>query len=96
MKIEYYYGIQSPFAYLGSLMFQFIAKTYNAEIIEKLCDLVEGIFAKTGGVPVSQRSSQRQKYRLDEIKRWSKILNIKINIKSKFFYQKTHIFLQNL
>ncbi|MDB9795823.1 2-hydroxychromene-2-carboxylate isomerase [Pelagibacteraceae bacterium] len=85
MNIEYYYGTPSPFAYLGSLRFQYIAKKYKAEIIEKPCDLVGGIFAKTGGVPVPQRSIQRQKYRLDEIKRWSKFLNIKINIKPKFF-----------
>jgi 2-hydroxychromene-2-carboxylate isomerase len=85
MKIEYYYGIPSPFTYLGSLKFQSIAKKYNAEIIEKPCDLVGGIFAKTGGIPVPQRSSQRQKYRLDEIQRWAEFLNIKIHIKPKFF-----------
>ena len=85
MKIEYYYGIPSPFTYLGSLKFQSIAKKYNAEIIEKPCDLVGGIFTKTGGIPLPQRSLQRQKYRLDEIKRWSEFLNIKINIRPKFF-----------
>ena len=85
MKIEYYYGIPSPFAYLGSSRFQSIAKEYDAEIIEKPCDLVGGIFAKTGGLPVPQRSSQRQKYRLDELKRWSEFLNIQINLKPKFF-----------
>ena len=85
MKIEYYYAIPSPFSYLGSAKFQLIEKKYNAEIIEKPCDLVGGIFLKTGGVPVPQRSSQRQKYRLDELKRWSEHLSIKINFKPKFF-----------
>jgi 2-hydroxychromene-2-carboxylate isomerase len=85
MKIEYYYGVPSPFTYLGSLQFQAIAKKYSAEIIEKPCDLVGGVFAKTGGIPVPQRSPQRQKYRLDEIKRWSEFLKIEINIKPKFF-----------
>jgi 2-hydroxychromene-2-carboxylate isomerase len=85
MKIEYFYGIPSPFAYLGSARLQSIAKKYNAEIIEKPCDLVGGIFTKTGGLPVPQRSPQRQKYRLDEMKRWSEYLNIKINLKPKFF-----------
>ena len=65
MKIEYYYGFPSPFAFLGLKKFQEIAKKYNAVIIEKPCDLVAGIFAKTGGIPVPQRSPQRQKYRLD-------------------------------
>ena len=85
MIIEYYYALPSPFAYLGSLKFQSIAKKYNVEITEKPCDLVGGIFVKTGGIPVPQRSLQRQKYRLDEIKRWSEFLNIKTNIKPKFF-----------
>ena len=85
MKIEYYYGIPSPFAYLGSAKFQSIVKKHNAEIIEKPCDLVGGIFTKTGGLPVPQRSPQRQKYRLDELKRWSEFLNIKINLQPKFF-----------
>ena len=85
MKIEYFYSLASPFTFLGSEKLQTIAKKYNAEIVEKPCDLVGGIFSKTGGLPVPQRSPQRQKYRLDELKRWSEFLNIKINIKPKFF-----------
>ena len=85
MKIEYYYGTPSPFAYLGSARFQSITKKYNAEIVEKPCDLVGGMFVKTGGISVPQRSLQRQKYRLDEMKRWGEFLNIKINVKPKFF-----------
>ena len=85
MKIEYFYSASSPFAYLGSVRFQSIAKKYNATIVEKPCDLGGGIFPKTGGLPLPQRSPQRQKYRLDELKRWSEFLNIKINLKPKFF-----------
>ena len=59
MKIEYFYSLASPFTFLGSEKFQAIAKKYNVEIIEKPCDLVGGIFSKTGGVPVPQRSPQR-------------------------------------
>ena len=85
MKIEYFYGIPSPFAYLGLARLQSLAKKYNVEIVEKPCDLVGGIFTKTGGLPVPQRSPQRQRFRLDELKRWSEFLNIKINLKPKFF-----------
>jgi len=88
MKIEYFYSLASPFTFLGSERLQTIIKKYNAEIVEKPCDLVGEIFSKTGGVPVQQRSPQRQKYRLDELKRWSKFLKIKINIKPKFFRPK--------
>jgi 2-hydroxychromene-2-carboxylate isomerase len=85
MKIEYFFALPSPFAYLGSENFQAIAKKYDADVVEKPCDLVGGIFTKTGGLPVPQRSPQRQKYRLDELKRWSEFLNIKINLKPKYF-----------
>jgi len=61
MKIEYFYGIPSPFAYLGSAKFQSIAKKFNADVIEKPFDLVGGIFPKTGGLPVPKRSPKRQK-----------------------------------
>ena len=88
MKIKYFYSASSPFAYLGSVRFQFIAKKYNATIVEKPCDLGGVIFPKTGGLPLPQRSPQRQKYRLDELKRWSEFLNIKINLKPKFFTPK--------
>ena len=88
MKIHYFYSLASPFSFLGSEKFQSIAKKKNLEIVEKPCDLVGGIFSKTGGTPVPQRSPQRQKYRLDELKRWSEFLNIKINIKPKFFSPK--------
>ena len=84
-QIEYFYGIPSVFAYLGIDKLIKIAAKYNAEIIEKPCDLVGGIFAKTGGLPIPLRSPQRQKYRLEELKRWSEFLNIKIYIQPKFF-----------
>ena len=85
MEIDYYYSVASPFAYLGSFRFQDLAKKYKVKVNEKLIDLVGGVFPKTGGLPVPKRSPQRQKYRLDELKRWGDYLNIKINLKPKFF-----------
>ena len=85
MIIEYYYSVASPFAYLGSKRFQDLVKKYKVEVLENTCDLVGGIFTKTGGLPLPQRSPERQKYRLDELKRWSEFLNIKLNLKPKFF-----------
>ena len=85
MEIEYYYSIASPFAYLGSLRFQAIVKKYNLKVIEKPLDLVGKVFPETGGLPVPKRSIQRQNYRLLEIERFGKSLNIKINSKPKFF-----------
>jgi len=85
MEIDYYYSVASPFAYLGSSRFQDLVTKYKIKVNEKLVDLVGRVFPETGGLPVPKRSPQRQKYRLDELIRWSDFLKIKINQKPKFF-----------
>ena len=85
MKVEYYYSVASPYAYLGVKKFQEIVKKYSLEVIEKPIDLVGIVFAETGGTPVPKRHPSRQKYRLIEIERFGKKLNININKQPKFF-----------
>jgi 2-hydroxychromene-2-carboxylate isomerase len=85
MKVEYYYSVASPYAYLGVKKFQEIVKKYSLEVIEKPIDLVGTVFAETGGTPVPKRHPSRQKYRLIEIERFGKKLNININKQPKFF-----------
>ena len=53
MKVEYYYSVASPYAYLGVKKFQEIVKKYSLEVIEKPIDLVGTVFAETGGTPSS-------------------------------------------
>ena len=43
------------------------------------------IFPVSGGLPVHKRPLQRQKYRLQELKRWSEFLKIKLNPEPKHF-----------
>jgi 2-hydroxychromene-2-carboxylate isomerase len=85
MKVEYYYSVASPYAYLGAKKFQEIVKKYSLEVIEKPIDLVGTVFAETGGTPVPKRHPSRQKYRLVEIERFGNKLNININKQPKFF-----------
>ena len=85
MKVEYYYSVASPYAYLGVKKFQEIVKKYSLEVIEKPIDLVGTVFAETGGTPVPKRHPSRQKYRLVEIERFGNKLNININKQPKFF-----------
>ena len=85
MKIEYYYSVASPYAYMGIDRFQELVKKYSLEVLEKPFDLVGKVFPDTGGVPVPKRHPARQKYRLLEIKRFGKKLNLKINKQPKFF-----------
>ena len=43
------------------------------------------IFSKTGGLPLKDRSAERQAYRLRELARWRERLKIKLNLEPKFF-----------
>ena len=85
MKIDYYYSVASPFAYLASDRFGKLVEKYNLEVIEKPFDLVGTVFSNTGGVPVPKRHPSRQKYRLLEIDRIGKKFNVEINKQPKFF-----------
>ena len=85
MKIEYYYSVASPYAYMGIDRFQELVKKYSLEVLEKPFDLVGKVFPETGGVPVQKRHPARQKYRLIEIERFGKKNNLKINKQPKFF-----------
>ena len=85
MKIEYYYSVASPYAYLGISKFKELVKKYSLQVDEKPFDLVGKVFPETGGTPVPKRHPARQKYRLIEIERWGKKLNVNINKKPKHF-----------
>ena len=85
MKIEYYFSVLSPFTYLGKDRFAKIINDYDVEVIEKPFDLVGDIFPNTGGLPVPKRHPARQKYRLLELTRIAKKLNLPINKQPKFF-----------
>tara|TARA_B100001057_G_scaffold229398_1_gene229742 strand:- start:4938 stop:5531 length:594 start_codon:yes stop_codon:yes gene_type:complete len=85
MKIDYYFSVMSPFTYLGSERFLAIVEKYNIEVEEKPFDIIGKIFANTGGIPVPKRHQSRQKYRLVEIERIGKKLDIPINPKPQFF-----------
>ena len=85
MKVEYYFSILSPFAYLGSERFKALVKKYNVQVIEKPLDLVGSIFPNTGGLPIPKRHPARQKYRLLELTRIANKLGLPINKQPKFF-----------
>ena len=85
MKIEYYYSVTSPFAYLGAIRFKKLIEKYKVDVIEKPFDLVGNIFPNTGGLPIPKRHPARQKYRLLELKRVANKLGLPINKQPKFF-----------
>lgn len=82
--IEYYFTLNSPWAYLGAARFIAMTKAANATVIVKPAKYGP-IFAETGGLPLGKRSPQRQAYRLMELARWRDHLGIPIVLKPKGF-----------
>ena len=82
--VEYYFSFISLWSYIGSRRFQQVAKETNAQVIFKPIDLLY-TFSTSGGLPVKQRASQRQIYRLLEMERWKKIRDIPLVNFPKFY-----------
>jgi 2-hydroxychromene-2-carboxylate isomerase len=82
--IDYYFSPVSPFTYLGHERFVAIARRHRATIAVKPIDLGL-VFPVSGGLPLGKRAPQRQAYRLAELKRWSRHLDVPLNLQPAHF-----------
>lgn len=82
--IDYYLAPQSPWTYLGHQRMWDLANQAKAEIRVMPVDLGQ-VFPVSGGLPLGKRAPQRQAYRLVEMARFSKHLNMPMHLKPKFF-----------
>ncbi len=62
-----------------------MAKAHGAQIRVKPMDIGGQIFPASGGLPVGQRPPQRQAYRLVELQRFAKHLQLPLNLHPQFF-----------
>lgn len=83
--VEYYLSPSSPWAYLGHARFVALARRHGATVRVKPVDLGGTIFPETGGLPVHKRPKARQAYRLAELRRWSALLDLPLNLHPRFF-----------
>lgn len=67
--IDYYFSVNSVFAYLGSEELERMARAHGATVRVKPVHLPT-VFDRTGGVPLSERAAERQAYRFIEMRRW--------------------------
>lgn len=81
-QIDYYFSIQSPWAYIGHAPFQDLAAAHRLEVAYKPVILVE-LFSETGGLPLVKRHPARQRYRLVELLRWRDKRGLDFNIKPR-------------
>ena len=68
-QIDYYFSLNSPWAYIGHKPVMEVAKTYGLKVNFKPVLLVE-LFSETGGLPLPKRHPVRQRYRMVELQRW--------------------------
>jgi 2-hydroxychromene-2-carboxylate isomerase len=82
--VDYYFTPVSPWTYLGHARFIDIAHRHGAAIAVKPVDLGK-VFSVSGGLPLKQRSAQRQAYRLMELERWRHHLGVPLNVQPRHF-----------
>jgi 2-hydroxychromene-2-carboxylate isomerase len=83
-SVDYYFTPQSPWTYLGHARFAALAKSTGATVRVRPIDF-GAVFPVSGGLPLGKRAPQRQAYRLVELARFSRHLDIPLNPKPKFF-----------
>lgn len=81
-KVDYYFSLVSPWAYLGHAAFMDLAKAHDLDVNFKPVFLGE-VFAQTGGQPLSKRHPARQRYRLVEMQRWREKRGLPLNLHPK-------------
>lgn len=82
--IDYYFMITSPWSYLGHGRFMALAEDAGLDVRFHPVDL-GAVFAVSGGLPLSKRAPQRQRYRLFELERWRRRLGVPLNLHPRYF-----------
>lgn len=81
-QIDYYFSIQSPWAYMGHALFEDLARAHQLKVNYKPVLLVD-LFSETGGLPLAKRHPARQRYRLMEMQRWRDKRGLNFHIRPK-------------
>lgn len=76
--IDYYFWMNSDWAYLGADRLEALAARQQAVIRYLPVDLPD-VYSRTGGVLLGQRSPERQAYGVAELARWCRKLGIHVN-----------------
>ena len=83
-RVTVYYALQSPWTYLGWQRWRELAARTGAEVHYRPIRMAP-VFAASGGLPLAQRPQQRQAYRLMELERWRRHLDVPLNLHPRYF-----------
>ncbi|MEM1378554.1 MAG: DsbA family protein, partial [Pseudomonadota bacterium] len=78
--IDYYFSTISPYTYLAGNRLEQVAEKNGANVTYKPLDIL-ALFARTGGTPPKDRHPSRQAWRLQELTRQSRKLDVPFNLK---------------
>ena len=78
-QVDYYFSLQSPWAYIGHEPFLQVVSRYDLTINHKPVVLLD-LFSETGGLPLLKRHPVRQRYRMVELQRWRDKRGLKFNL----------------
>src|ERR1700748_2071257 len=67
-QVDYYFSLQSPWAYIGHQLFREVVAAHGLKVNHKPVVLVD-LFSETGGLPLMKRHPVRQRYRMGELER---------------------------
>ena len=83
-KIDYYFSLISPWAYLGHATFMELAATNGLDVTFKPIFL-QSVFDETGGLVLAKRHPARQNYRWFELQRWRDKRALPLTLKPRYF-----------
>ena len=84
LHVDYYASLNSPWTHLGADRLMASVARHGATI--RLYPVDFGtIFPASGGLPLPKRSPLRQAYRLQDLERWRRYLDIPLNLKPRSF-----------
>ena len=82
-QVDYYFSLQSPWAYIGHKAFRDVVATYDLKVNHKPVILVD-LFSETGGLPLIKRHPVRQRYRMFELQRWRDKRGLNFHLQPKY------------
>jgi 2-hydroxychromene-2-carboxylate isomerase len=83
-QIDYYFAAISPFTYLAGQRLEAIAARHGVGVVYKPLDPM-ALFPRTGGQVPKDRHPSRMAYRLQELRRWSAMLNMPLTLRPAFW-----------
>lgn len=83
-QVDYYFILNSPWSFLANTQLPDILQRTQAQINLRPVRMA-AILEAGGGLPLAKRPPQRQAYRLQELARWSRRLQVPLNLHPKFF-----------